>query len=217
MTQTAETVKDILRDTRLYRGLTNWRESRAQREWERRGKTGAPPNCVKQATVASYARTYGVKVFIETGTFLGDMLYASREVFDRLESIELSPELCARSRKRLRDQRHIVIHEGDSKAVLPSILARLEVPALFWLDAHYSAGMTARGSIDTPISAELQYIFDHKVREHIILIDDARHFDGTHDYPSIPALRDAVQKMAPGRQFFVENDIIRIIPARLSR
>src|ERR1051325_2291173 len=49
----------------------------------------------------------------------------------------------------------------------------------------------------------------HPVREHVILIDDARCFDGTHDYPTIDELRRAVLNIRPDWLFETANDIIR--------
>jgi hypothetical protein len=79
------------------------------------------------------------------------------------------------------------------------------------LDGHYSAGNTALGDRETPVSAEVAAILNHPVKGHVVLIDDARNFDGTHDYPTLTALRDYVHRVLPNADFSVENDIIRIV------
>lgn len=85
-------------------------------------------------------------------------------------------------------------------------------PCLFWLDGHYSGGGTAQAHLDTPIIQELGTIFDHPVSTHVILIDDARLFDGTHDYPTIEQLRKFFAEKRPQYHFSVVNDIIRAHP-----
>ena len=103
------------------------------------------------------------------------------------------------------------ILQGDSAIVLPTLLESLHVPTLFWLDGHYSAGNTALGSMETPISAEIDAILIHPVRGHVILIDDARNFDGSHDYPSLVALKQSVMERSPKASFSVRDDVIRIV------
>ena len=73
---------------------------------------------------------------------------------------------------------------GDSGEILPELLNNINEPILFWLDGHYSAGNTSKGSLNTPIIKELVTIFQHPIKQHIILIDDARLFNGADDYPT---------------------------------
>jgi len=99
---------------------------------------------------------------------------------------------------------------GDSTDILPEILVKIEQPCLFWLDAHYSGGVTAKGKKETPILQEIQYILNHHIDRHIILIDDARCFNGQNDYPTMQALRDMILSYHSDWFFEVENDVIRI-------
>ena len=105
---------------------------------------------------------------------------------------------------------HINILRGDSSKVLPIILSKIDKPALFWLDGHYSAGITAKGDLNTPILKELKLILNHKIKKNIILIDDARCFVGKDDYPTIAELESFVKKINPNLSFKNEDDIIRI-------
>jgi hypothetical protein len=179
--------------------------------WRHDGSPLPPPHLLKQRIVLQYARMKNLNLFVETGTYHGDMLYAMRSRFKSLHSIELSPELCAGAKQRLSSYPNIEIHEGDSAQVLPGLLESLWVPALFWLDGHYSAGNTARGLLETPISNEVQAILDHPVKGHVILIDDARNFDGSHDYPDLDNLRQSVLSRCPRATFEVKDDVIRIV------
>ena len=93
---------------------------------------------------------------------------------------------------------------------------------MFWLDGHYSSEFmvgdelikTARTDKDTPIVEELDAILGTSP-EHVILIDDARGFDGLGDYPSIGSIKRKVRK-AKGDAYIcmVENDIIQIYHRR---
>ena len=83
-------------------------------------------------------------------------------------------------------------------------------PCLFWLDGHYSEGITAKGQLNTPILAELNHILNHSIKDHVILIDDARCFNGLDDYPTIDELKKIIVDKKPALQFSVADDIIRI-------
>jgi len=186
-------------------------ENQVIEAWRRDGSPLPPPHIVKQRIVLHYARLKRLRRFIETGTYHGDMLFAMRNKFKTLQSIELSHEHYLSAKNRLSNYMSIQIHEGDSAIVLPLLLKDLKYRALFWLDGHYSAGNTARGMLETPISNEVQAILEHLVKGHVILIDDARNFDGSHDYPDLSDLRSSVMSKYPQAKFEVADDVIRII------
>jgi hypothetical protein len=79
---------------------------------------------------------------------------------------------------------------------------------LFWLDAHYSCSLTGRAALETPICCELEAIFRHPLR-HTILIDDAKAFDGTHDYPAIAWVENAARNA--DYSFSLSQNIIRLV------
>jgi len=57
---------------------------------------------------------------------------------------------------------------------------------------------------------ELRRIFNHEIKNHVILIDDARFFIGKDNYPTLQELKEFVLKNYPKSTFNVEDDIIRI-------
>jgi hypothetical protein len=187
---------------------------RKRRQWERQGRPAPPPSAVKHVIVIEHARRHRLETFVETGTFRGDTTAALRGVVRRIYTIELDDRLHARARARFAGDRAITPLHGDSARVLPEVLAELKAPALFWLDAHYSSGVTARGSEDTPVLAELDLILGHPVRGHVILIDDAREFGRDPAYPTLAALERHVRRHDPALTFAVEDDVIRIVPAQ---
>lgn len=197
---------------RLIHLIQRKREERAEIQfWRRSGSPVPPPHLYKQKLLSRYATHYRISTLVETGTYLGDMVFCMRKRFQTIISIELSAELCERAQQRLSDFPNISIIQGDSSIVLPDVLADLKVPTLFWLDGHYSAGNTALGERETPVSAELEAILNHPVKGHVVLIDDARNFDGTHDYPTLSSLRDYVHQTVPKANFSIQDDIIRIV------
>jgi hypothetical protein len=151
---------------------------------------------------------------VETGTYMGDMVAAMSADFDQIHSIELGPDLFEKARQRFAGMAHVQLHQGDSATTLPEVLRRLNGPALFWLDGHYSAGITAKGSKDTPIVEELEAIYRHDAQRHVILIDDARLFDGSADYPTLDNLRKRVTGWSPNAVMAVADDIIRLHPGQ---
>jgi hypothetical protein len=182
--------------------------------WNLDGKPAPPPHVVKQLAVRQYQRRFRLSTFVETGTYLGDMVDAVRTRFREVYSIELSPELAERARRKFAAYPNVHIVEGDSAEVLPAILARITGPALFWLDGHFSGGVTAQGPLDYPILQELEHIGRHPVRDHVIFVDDARLFLGTPDAPAKEQVVAALMRINPGYTVEERDDIIRACVAR---
>ncbi len=179
--------------------------------WLAAGKPIPPPPVVKQQVLLRYAERFAIARLVETGTFRGDMVDAVKRKFRRIWSIELDASLYRKAATRFARYDHIFILHGDSGQVLPEILAGIGGPCLFWLDAHYSGPGTAKGNLDTPIMDELQFILNHPVKDHIILIDDARCFIGQNDYPPIRKVRELIASYrGQAWAFLVKDDIIRI-------
>jgi len=179
------------------------------RRWERNGRTGWAPRLYKQRTVRDYGRRFGVNTLIETGTCKGEMVEACRKAYRHIVSIELEDTLFARAVERFAPYPHVEILHGDSAEVLPRVLERLNERCVFWLDGHYTDEGTAKGVLETPIVQELDAILGHHVTNHILLIDDAREFNGTHDYPLLSDLRTYLLSRRPGWVLDVRDDIIR--------
>jgi len=179
--------------------------------WKKNGRPIPPPHIVKASILKQYAYKFSTEIFIETGTYRGDMILEMKHFFNQIYSIELDKNLYLRAEEKFDNTTNIYILQGDSSMILPDLLNKIEKKCLFWLDAHYSGGITARGNLDTPIMLELKSIFSHKIKDHIILIDDARCFNGSHNYPTIQDLRNFVKKERPDNWVFeIRDDIIRI-------
>lgn len=192
--------------TFIYETWTKFKISK----WEKKGRPIPPPPSVKAKIITDYARRFSTDILIETGTYQGDMVASMSNVFSQIFSIELSDDLYQKSKLRFAKYSHICIIHGDSSEILPQILPSISKPCVFWLDAHYSGGVTAKGAIDTPIISELKQILSHSIKNHVILIDDARLFIGHNDYPTIESLKDFINRESSDYIFEVDDDIIRI-------
>src|SRR5271169_1915651 len=102
--------------------------------WILRGRPERSPHLLKQKVVREYGERYSLKTLVETGTYYGEMVAAQNRRFDRIYSIEFAPELAERARRKFAAEAHIKIFCGDSRVILPEVLAQLNAPALFWLD-----------------------------------------------------------------------------------
>ena len=205
-------LKELIKRTPIYPALKTLRQRWEFKDWERRGRPAPVPHIVKQRTIKEFAERFAVKVLIETGTCYGDMVEAMKNHFSRIYSIELSNELYEKAKQRFAGDENVEIIHGDSGVELGKLITNIDQPALFWLDGHYSAGVTARGDKDTPIYEELKHIFSSPLRGHVIIIDDARCFGTDPAYPSIEEVTKFIKSNSPNVKIEVENDSIRIAP-----
>jgi len=178
------------------------------KKWKSNGEPLPPPHVCKQQMIEHYRDKFKCNVLVETGTYLGEMVNAQKRNFNKIYSIELSKELFTLAKKRFKKYRHITIIHGDSGDKIKVVIDELKEPAIFWLDGHYSAGVTAMGSKECPIYKELDAIFN-KHFKHIILIDDARCFTGKNDYPDVHSLTEYVLSKNKMYNVKVCNDIIQ--------
>lgn len=180
--------------------------------WIQAGCTGIAPPPVKRRVLSAYRKRYSLTQFIETGTHLGDTLaYIAQQKSVHATSIELDEAYYRSAKQRFVRCPNVTILQGDSGKLLPELVRQLQTPALFWLDGHYSGGDTGKGKLGTPVSAELEAILDSPVKDHVILIDDARCFDGTQDYPYLDRLLETVRRRNT-YHIEVSTDIIRLTP-----
>lgn len=193
------------------RPLRNWIvDARGRREalvFRRNPTVLPPPHAVKEDILRHTLETSPAPVFIETGTYRGDMCRRMVDLFEEIHTIELDERLAERARRQFKKWPHTHVVQGDSAQRLGSLLAHLDRRALFWLDGHFSGGETARGSKDTPLLDELMAIRSHKIKDHIILIDDARYL-GTGDYPTLEDIKTILLQINPRYRIRVESDIV---------
>lgn len=187
-------------------------EAALLRRWLEKGKTGPAPHSVKQANLRYLGHRFKAAVLVETGTFRADMLVSLHNNFEKLFSVELSKELYEYSKRRCAGLPNVVIHNGDSAKVLPEICGSISGTVLFWLDGHYSGGDTALGDKTCPAIDELNVILQSRNITPVIVIDDARLFNGMDGYPTILNVLDCIRSHPVAMQVNIHDDAIVAVP-----
>jgi len=166
-----------------------------------------PPHISKFKTLINCSRRHNLSILIETGTFEGEMVRKCRRHFRQIWTIELDEHLAKKAEQRFFKFINIHVVHGESSLELSRVLQSIKKPALFWLDAHYSGGKTAKGITETPLLGELQIIGAHEIKCHVILIDDVRYF-GQGDYPAIAEIEQELLSINPDYKITISKDIL---------
>ena len=123
-------------------------------------------------TTADY-ESASADVFVETGSYDGrtihQALYAG---YNEVHSIELNVDYHEMCKRRFYNDERVHLYRGDSEIELGHVLANINIPATFWLDAHIQEGTV--GLHAAPILHEIVAIRNHHIKNHILMIDDIR-------------------------------------------
>lgn len=172
----------------------------------------------RREVIREFGYNFALDVLIETGTNEGKTPWALKDAFREIHTIELYEPLYVAAANLFNGTPWVHCWFGDSTDVLPDLLASIDDPALFWLDGHYSGPGTGHGIKSSPICEELMLILAN-ANDHVILVDDARIFDGGPEhklydhYLEYPSL-DWIEALAEqyGYDYWLEDDIMRITP-----
>lgn len=156
---------------------------------------------------------FGIETFVETGTYLGVTTNYMQSFFKKVYTIELSKLLADEATEYFASKKHVKVLQGDSGLIIEDIVKNNSDKKLFWLDAHYSAGITASSSKfgDTPVSKEIEEILNYWVPESVILVDDASLFVGKDNYPTLEEVKQFVTTKNSTLKVFVNKGIIHIL------
>jgi len=153
--------------------------------WEQTDFSAPSPPFVKRICLSRNA--IPGSTFIESGTFLGETTRFLGDRYPKVISIEPEENLFKSAELKFAKNPNIRIIGGTSEEIFPNLIPILRDEVSFWLDGHYSAGITFKGEKSTPIMDELRIIESHlsNFSKVVIMIDDIRCFD-----PSIPEYSD---------------------------
>lgn len=201
----------IKRLTRLISALLFSRDTRNKADqlmdWDKRDYTSPSAPFIKRALLLRLGRSDAT--WVETGTFEGETTKFLSPHARKIYSIEPEPELYAAAKKKLASCSNVEVFNGLSEEVFESLLPDLDGNLCFWLDGHFSGGVTHRGPQDTPILDESGAIEPHLSRwsDTRIFIDDIRCFN-PKAYPGYPRL-DVIVDWARSNNlhWHVEHDI----------
>jgi hypothetical protein len=157
------------------------------------------------------SKTRPTKQYIETGTYLGDGIRGVLGHYETIHSIELSEKWFNHNVEQFKNNQEVKVHHGDSKKILPELLANIHEPVTIFLDAHYSGSFTEFGEEETPLLKELEILRERKY-DDIIIIDDCRLLGkkgtcGVKNHPIYPTMQydwtdvtedKILEKMRPG-------------------
>ncbi|MBI5686693.1 MAG: hypothetical protein HZC54_16630 [Verrucomicrobia bacterium] len=174
----------------------------------RRGDYALPPPSVKLAIIERNLPASRPRVFIETGTYHGETVAAMKPLYASVISIEIDDTLYRKACERFAGDTNVRIVHGDCSGELPSILATLREPAVFWLDGHFSGAGTGQGVVADPILLSLDQIAAHPVKEHVIFIDDARTFDGRDGRPDLSEVLNRLKKINDRYILRIQADVV---------
>lgn len=159
----------------------------------------------------------GLRRVVETGTYRGLTAKALAPLYETVITIELSVPLYERASGVLSAFPNVQTMQGRSSDVL-GVVAQRKTASLYFLDGHWSGGVTAGADDECPLLDELATIgVGH---EHdCFVIDDARLFtsapprplDPTH-WPALIDIFDAIRSRHPQHVVTLLSDQIIAVP-----
>jgi hypothetical protein len=211
-------LKFYLKTTWPYRCFANLRHYYIYWQWNTaKGKELSPhvgftPHVLKRKQIQKVQSQFNLTNFLETGTFMGEMISAQLNIFSNIHSIEIDSALHGRAQKLFRKYPHVHIYLGDSGEFLPKIIKSLPINTLFWLDAHFMGPIAGKGDLYSPIRKEVEEIVAWSTSCPYILIDDASSMNGKGERPSVEDIKIIVQKKYPLAFITLQNNILMILP-----
>lgn len=180
---------------------------RDMNSWKSKGYLDNSPQIVKESVFHEYGITNAA--WVETGTYKGTTTKFLCGKFPHVYTIEPGLDLYEEACTRFRGM-NVTLFNDVSENILPELLPTLSGNLNFWLDGHYSAGVTFKGQKDCPVEDELSAIEENlgNFDKLTILIDDVRCFlpsNAHSDYPSIDYLVDWARRL--NMRWRIEHDI----------
>ena len=180
--------------------------------WRARKFNSPSPHFIKQACVIRNG--FPNATWIETGTYLGQTTTLLAKIGRVVYSIEPEPTLFLNAKKKFSKCNNVKILNSTSENAFSSLLPKLKGNVNFWLDGHYSGGLTFKGQKDTPIIDELRNIEENYglYDKTCVMIDDIRCFNPKiaeySEYPDLNFLVDWANRN--NFDWHIEHDIFII-------
>lgn len=162
----------------------------------------------------------GYRNFVETGTYVGETTLWASHVFSKVCTVDINHEFQAQAKQNCLGRDNITFFTGRSENCMPKMLATINGPAIFWLDAHAGGGWYAKKD-DCPLIDELDLLALRGVNDDIVLIDDARGFlappPPPFDVDAWPPIHAVLNAADPQRERYIViiEDVVICAPPRL--
>jgi hypothetical protein len=176
-------------------------------------RMGAPNNLIEELTAS-----FKINNFVETGTYHGGTASWAADRFKNVLTIEYSKELYEQAIAKF-NVSNIEFIFGDSRTELSKLIERLDSSSLFWLDAHWSGGVTYGDTDQCPLIEEIN-IINSSSFDNFILIDDARLFTSPpqpphkiEQWPDIAAVIEALKSKQTDKYIVIIEDVIIAVPS----
>jgi len=173
-----------------------------------------PPTTI----ISKLRKTYGVRTFVETGTYTGDTANWASQEFEKVITIEISESLYRKAVRKYGGKANIEFLLGNSGDKLSEIVPKLDSPSIFWLDAHWSGGETCGEMDECPLIQEIQAI-NTSNHDHFLFIDDARLFTSPPPHPhkieQWPTIDAVIETLNSGKHRYyivINEDVIVAVP-----
>jgi hypothetical protein len=174
---------------------------------------------VPTGLVLAIRQKFQSNCFVETGTYQGATAVWAGSVFPQVFTIEGSEELHAQALAKFSRFTNIQFLRGESPAVLKQIAPSIPDRAIYWLDAHWSGGITHGQESECPLLEEIRVI-DSRPSNPFILIDDARLFlappplpHKADQWPDIATIVETLRAKDKSRYIVIVEDLIIAVPA----
>jgi len=180
---------------------------------------------IPERVLLDMLRDRSLETAVETGTYLGGSARVLAMHFATVWTIERDGEIYAKAvadfeRDGITNIRSLY---GDSVGLLPSLLAQLDAPALFWLDAHWFPRMQISSARQCGLIQEIEAIAGWGLAERsVMLIDDMSIFGispderlgyRATDWPRIDEIRRVIKRLFPNHDQSVMDDVLILAPA----
>ena len=120
----------------------------------------------------NHFKRFNNEVFVESGTFIGNGLKCALDAgFNKCYSVEIHEHLYKKNLDRFGREikkGRVTLFHGDSGTILKSVIADLDKPATFWLDAHISSNYGEKLAKNCPVIEELEFIKNSSIKTHTI-------------------------------------------------
>ena len=170
-----------------------------------------PEEEYKRGMLKRIQKIFQYDYFVETGTYYGGTPEKLRSYFKHIWTIELDDKLFTEAQQRLCQYNNIECIHGDSGVVLRSLIKKIDKPAIFFLDGHYSGSGT--GQSENPIVKELEAIGRSPVKTHVIVIDDASSFNIKESGIALSEVIRRIEEINRDYKIYFDYDMLFAIPS----